>query len=82
MAGYSETPLLKKLGIKPDYRIILKNESITYLDWLSPLLKGVSVIQKSSKDDIDFVHLFVLQRKAFEKEFIALKKNLKKDGMM
>jgi len=82
MAGYSETPLLKKLGIKPDYRIILYNEPINYLNWLSPLPKGVSVIKKSSKDDIDFVHIFVLQKKAFEKEFITLKKRLKKDGMM
>ncbi len=82
MAGYSETPLLKKLGIKPDYRIILKNEPIAYLDWLSPLPKGVSVIKKSSKDDIDFVHLFVLQRKTFEKEFLLFKKSLKRDGMM
>ena len=82
MAGYSETPLLKKLGIKPDFKIILQNEPPLYLDWLSPLPDGVKIVKKSTKDDVDFVHLFVLQRKAFEKEFIVFKKNLKKDGMM
>ena len=82
MAGYSETPLLRKLGIKPDFRIILQNEPPLYLDWLSPLPEVVKVIKKSTKDDIDFVHLFVLQRKAFVKEFMVFKKSLKKDGMM
>ena len=82
MAGYSETPLLKKLGIKPGFRIILQNEPSHYLDWLSPLPDEVELVKKSDKNDIDFVHLFVLQRKIFEKEFKSFKKNLKKDGMM
>ena len=82
MAGYSSTPLLKKLGIKPDFKIILQNEPPSYLDWLSPLPEGIKVVKKSVKDDIDFVHLFVLQRKDFEKEFKSFKKNLRKDGMI
>jgi hypothetical protein len=82
MAGYSETPLLKKLGIKPDFKIILQKAPPHYFDWLSPLPEGVKVVRKSAKDDIDFVHLFVLEKKTFEKEFIVFKKNLKKDGMM
>ncbi len=82
MAGYSGTPLLKKLGIKPDFRIILKNEPSLYLDWLSPLPVGVTILRKSSEDDVDFVHLFVLKRDDFEKDFKVFKKNLMKDGMM
>lgn len=82
MAGYSSTPLLKKLGIKPDFKIILQNEPPLYLEWLSPLPEGVAIVKKSQKDDVDVVHLFVLQRKIFEKEFKTFKKNLKKDGMM
>jgi len=82
MAGYSGTPLLKKLGIKPDFKIILKNEPSLYLDWISPLPEEVKIVMKSTKDDVDFVHLFVLKRKDFEKDFKAFKKNLKKDGMM
>lgn len=82
MAGYSGTPLLKKLGIKPGFYVILQNEPAVYLDWLSPLPEGVTIIRKSSKDDVDFVHLFVLKRKDFEKDFKVFKKNLRKDGMM
>jgi hypothetical protein len=82
MAGYSGTPLLKKLGIKPDFRIILQNAPSPYLDWLSPLPEGIKIVKKSAKDDIDFTHLFVLKRSVFEKEFLIFKKNLKKDGMM
>jgi len=81
MAGYSGTPLLKKLGIKPDFKIVLRNEPAAYLDWISPLPQGVSVIKKVAKD-VDFVHLFVVQRKLFEKEFIGHRNCLKKDGMM
>ncbi len=82
MAGYSGTPLLKKLGIKPDFKIILKNEPPLYLDWLSPLPEGVTIARKSTKADVDFVHLFVLKRADFQKDFKLFKENLKKDGMM
>ena len=81
MAGYSGTPLIKKLGIKPDDKIILRNQPVHYLDWISPLPAGVKVAQKSTAD-VDFIHLFVVERKIFEKEFNMLKKSLKKDGMM
>ena len=82
MAGYSGTPLIKKLGIKPDFRILLQNEPPHYFDLITPLPENIKVIKKSAKEAVDFIHLFVLERKIFEKEFNALKKNLKKDGMM
>jgi len=81
MVGYSDTPLVKKLGIKPDHKIILINQPITYLDWISPLPAGVKIAKKSTSE-VDFIHLFVVERKIFEKEFNVLKKSLKKDGMM
>jgi len=79
MAGYSGTPLLKKLGIKPGYKMIIIGEPALYWDWLSPLPEGADVKPKS--DEVDFVHLFVKERKIFEREFLRHKKRLKKDGM-
>lgn len=79
MAGYSVTPLFKKLGIKPGYEMIIINEPAAYWEWLSPLPEGAIVKPKS--DEVDFIHLFVKEWKVFEKEFVKNKKRLKKDGM-
>jgi hypothetical protein len=42
MAGYSGTPLVKKLGIKAGTRIFLANAPKEYLNLVTPLPKGVS----------------------------------------
>lgn len=82
MAGYSGTPLLKKLGIKVGYHCVVVNEPEAYWSWLSPLPEGVQPKSKTTKDSLDFVHLFVKEVKVFEKDFIKYKAALKKDGMM
>lgn len=81
MAGYSGTPLQKKLGIKPRTSVFIENAPSEYFDWISPLPEGV-VVKKSSTKDLDFIHAFVINQKLFKKSFLANKKNLKKDGMM
>jgi len=79
MAGYSGTPLLKKLGIKSGNKMIIINEPPAYWDWLSPLPEGVNV--KARLGEADFIHLFVKEKKIFETEFVKNKKLLKRDGM-
>ncbi|HEY0656012.1 MAG TPA: DUF3052 domain-containing protein [Chryseosolibacter sp.] len=81
MAGYSGTPLQKKLGIKPGDSLLIQHAPIEYLDWVSPLPEGVSV-KRSSTKDLDFIHSFVTDQKEFKKLFVSNKKVLKKDGMM
>ncbi len=80
-AGYSGTPLVKKLGIKPGVSVRIKFEPLDYWDLISPLPEGIKVISRSKKQGADFIHLFVKSRKTFEKEFLKLKTELKKDGM-
>ena len=58
MAGYSSTPLLKKLGIKPGAKIYIKGQPEQYWDWISPLPEKL-VIVKQLQGDIDFIHFFV-----------------------
>jgi len=79
MAGYSDTPLTKKLGIKPGFKCVAVNEPKNYFDLLSPLPDAKF---NKSKKDIDFIHLFTTEFKSFSKLFLANKKLLKKDGMM
>jgi len=82
MAGYSQTPLVKKLGIKPEFRILTKNEPIDYWKWISPLPQGVAKVSKPKSEDLNFVHLFVTSLKTFESDFLKFKSALKKDGML
>lgn len=56
--GYSGTPLVKKLGIKPGAKILLINEPRNYFT----LLGEIPMIERLNRDyissDVDFVHLF------------------------
>lgn len=81
MAGYSGTPLQKKLGIKPGSSVFVQNAPEEYFDWISPLPEDV-VVKKSSTKELDFIHAFVTDQKVFKKSFLTNKKNLKKGGMM
>jgi len=42
-AGYSGTPLAKKLGIKPGFDILTINPPVDYLRLVDPLPEGVSI---------------------------------------
>jgi hypothetical protein len=79
MAGYSGTPLLKKLGIKPGFACVVSQAPKDYWDWLSPLPEKVKVVKSG---EADFIHLFVKERVVFETQFQENKKRLKKEGMM
>lgn len=81
MAGYSQTPLLKKLGIKPGTSLLIQNAPADYFDWISPLPEEVSVKPSSGKQ-LDFIHAFVKDQKEFKRLFEENKKKLRKDGMM
>ena len=82
MAGYSETPLGKKLGIKAGHRMLVAHAPANYWDWVSPLPEGVVVCKKPGATPLDFVHLFMKENKLFQKEVLHCKKSLKQDGMI
>jgi hypothetical protein len=82
MAGYSQTPLAKKLGIKPAARILVKQEPKSCWDWISPLPEEAKVVKQARGENLDFIHVFVLSIQDFESQFIAMKKVLNKGGML
>lgn len=74
--GYSGTPLLKKLGIKPGMKVMLINEPDNYYALLETNIKD----QLCKKNETpDFIHLFVKDNKEFEKEMQRLKSMIKKN---
>lgn len=81
MAGYSSTPLAKKLSIKPGFKIHVSGEPENYWKDLTPLPEKVDAVDRPV-GDLDLVHWFVSEKKVFEKEFLKKKKLIKKDGML
>ena len=76
MAGYSGTPLIKKLGIKPESKVLLINSPVDYFDLLETDI-GDQFCKKNETPDI--VHLFVKNNKEFENEMKKLKPIYKKN---
>src|SRR6187549_2909029 len=81
MAGYSGTPLAKKLGIKANARVLTKNAPDDYLGWLSPLPEGVSVSSRV-KGSVDIVHLFASKRSDLDRQLGDLMERIAPDGMI
>lgn len=81
MAGYSGTPLNKKLGIKSGFRIYILNPLNDYFDLISPLPDDLTVMEKL-KGEVDMVHLFTDRKVDFEKAFVHAKRHLGKNGML
>jgi len=75
-AGYSATPLINKLGIKPGMKILLINQPDDYYS----LLETNICDQVCKKNETpDFVHLFVKTSNEFEPEMKKLKAVCKKN---
>ena len=74
--GYSGTPLIKKLGIKPEMKVLIINKPDDYYKLLE-----VDITDQSCKSNgiPDFIHLFVKTVKEFESEMKALKIVYKKN---
>jgi hypothetical protein len=58
MAGYSETPLARKLGIKPGAVLFTLTAPDDYRDWLAPLPAGVTFVSRPRAGQCDIVHIF------------------------
>jgi len=81
MAGYSGTPLVKKLGIKPDLNIAFVNAPTNFVNQLD-LPSGVKVNYISKSKDLDFILLFVKTRTVLTGAFALCAHKLKSNGML
>jgi hypothetical protein len=81
MAGYSGTPLAKKLGIKAGFIINLVNAPEHYFELFTDL---PAELEFSDDPEIkkDFIHFFTLQKEEYITLLPALKSQLKPDGMI
>ena len=81
MAGYSGTPLVKKLGIKPGYRIYVENGPDHYLKMLEPLPEGVAFVQRLA-GRVNMIHLFIKEANTVQAKLKDYMRKIVADGMI
>ncbi len=81
IAGYSGTPLAKKLGIRDGTRLRTGNAPGNYRKLLAPLPKNVT-ISSSIRKDIDIWHFFTKSAVELKKRLPAMREAINQDGMI
>ena len=81
MAGYSGTPLSKKLGIKEGFRVALVGAPTGFRRELVDLPKQVSFVT-SLEDDLDLILFFTKSRAELSANFSRLSSKLAPAGML
>lgn len=80
-AGYSGTPLAKKLGIVAGSRVVTMSAPAGYRELLAPLPADVQIGSRVSAQ-VDLVHLFVTEREALETALRKLRTAIRADAMV
>jgi hypothetical protein len=80
-AGYSGTPLSKKLGIKANARVFLVNAPECYRDLLDPLPSGVAFVAKAAADT-DLAHIFTARRSELAAQLKKFRTTLRRDAAL
>jgi hypothetical protein len=80
-AGYSGTPLARKLGFKPGMRAHYANAPDGFPALLGELPDGVRVLARPA-DGLDLVVLFVRERRELERRLPGLQRRLDPAGML
>ena len=81
MAGYSATPLPKKLGIRPPLTLVTIDAPREYRSWLGTLAPGVRVA-KTMAAPLHAVHLFARKRSVLAKQLATLRQQLEQTGFV
>lgn len=81
MAGYSGTPLAKKLGIKDDSRVRVTGAPASYEKLLGSYPRG-ALFSSRIRRDIDIWHLFTRSRKDLAKQLPKMLGGIRRDGMI
>lgn len=80
-AGYSGTPLTKKLGIKTGMRVVLiapPADYVSQLDWP----EDITFVDEAALIDCDWIQAFYTQRAAFEAQIAHLRAAIRPKGQI
>ena len=81
MAGYSQTPLIKKLGIAEGHRVMLTATPDHYFDLIEPLPDNVTFSTRFRRD-IDVWHYFSKSASELKRRLPEMRKRIRQDGMI
>ena len=79
MAGYSGTPLAKKLGIKPNYRVAFADIPAEVEAELQDALSACDIAKDGR---FDFIMIFTKQRAELKRQFSRFARQLTPAGML
>jgi hypothetical protein len=78
-AGYSGTPLVQKIGIKPNHRLLFRNAPADFPKLLGKLPEGAAQAKNGA---VDVGVLFVSSAAELERDFDSLARRLESNGML
>lgn len=81
VAGYSGTPLGKKLGIKPETRVLSVAAPREYEAWLAPLPEGATISARL-RGRVDIVHVFCTEKQKLSSFLPKAMDRIRPDGMI
>jgi hypothetical protein len=81
-AGYSGTPLAKKLGLKENFSVLLYNEPSHYLGLFADFPENIIFREDGKNESIDFIHLFCTTLEELQTSVSTYKPLLKKTGLL
>lgn len=79
-AGYSGTPLARKLGVKEGFRILVDGGPPRYLDLIAPAPAGVTLVQDPANADL--IHLFTTQAPELNGKLERYRAAMPQDGIL
>lgn len=81
-AGYSGTPLVKKLGFKAGFRVMVMDGPAGLFEALEPLPDEVRFVQETAAGGLDMVLLFATEFGDFRMKLAAAQPLIKQNGMI
>ena len=81
MSGYSGTPLVKKLGFKPDAQIYVHNIPIEYEEWLGDRPSGLMFTDQMGAI-VSAAHLFTTSQVELASLLTVLRSALEQEGFI
>ena len=82
MAGYSGTPLAKKLGFKEGFRVGFVNQPKGFQQELGSLPDGIEISVARLPKPLDLIIFFADSQQILMREFPKLAQKLQQDGML
>jgi hypothetical protein len=80
-SGYSGTLLVKKLGVKPGFRVKTKNAPTNYAEMLAPLPE-TAVVSSRLRAPVDMWHVFSRSRRELSRKLPDCRNEIRQNGMI